>query len=306
MEKKDPGTVGEALTDYAMYKNKSEYINRMSMKEVKKLKSDTLISLIRYALKYQADVFYSGSLPFDQVRTKIADQIVFAADPIKAVYQKERQRNVQTENAVYFVNDKKAIQSQISLYVEGSNTDETDRTLTSPFNEYFGTGMFGLVFQEIREFRSFAYSSYAYYADPYLNGGNGYLLGSMSTQADKTTDAIGVFDSLIISMPKKPERIETIKKQLLQSINANRSSFRYLANWVAYWKNQGYSDDPRKQRMERYNQLNFDDIISFYNHNIAGKKVVITVVGDKSRINMTELGKFGKMTELKMSDIFRK
>jgi zinc protease len=306
VEIKDPSTVGQALIDYAMYKDKSDYINRMSLKEVKKLKSDTLISLIKYALRYQADVIYSGSLPYDEVSNDIATYISFQANPVKAPYQIEKRRAVPTENTVYFVNDKKAIQSQIYLYAEGNKTDENDRTITNAFNEYFGTGMFGLVFQEIREFRSFAYSSYAYYYSPFSNSSNGYLLGSMSTQADKTIDAINVFDSLIVSMPKKPERTETIKKQLLQSINANRTSFRYLASSVIYWKNQGYNDDPRKQRLQRYNQLNFEDIVAFYNRNIAGKKLVITVVGDKRRINLNELEKFGKVYQLKKSDIFRK
>ena len=46
-----------------------------------------------------------------------------------------------------------------------------DRLTARTFNKYFGSGMSALVFQEIREFRSLAYSAYGIFQIPwYLNG----------------------------------------------------------------------------------------------------------------------------------------
>ena len=183
---------------------------------------------------------------------------------------------------------------------------EDDRTYSYAFNKYFGSGMTSIVFQEIREFRSLAYSSYGYYNKPFKNGKAGLLIAHLSTQADKTNEAIDVFMDLITNMPEKPERIENIRKSLTQSINSNRPSFRHLSSSVAYWKKQGYNDDPRKNRISDYEKMEFDKITDFYKKNVSGKPIIITIVGNKKRIDIEKLKKYGEFIELKNTDVIKK
>jgi len=58
-------------------------------------------------------------------------------------------REVYQEPLVYFIDDSKAIQSQIYVIREGSINDPRQRAMASAFNEYFGGGMSSVVFQEI-------------------------------------------------------------------------------------------------------------------------------------------------------------
>ena len=71
------------------------------------------------------------------------------------------------------------------------------------FNNYFGNGMSGIVFQEIREFRSLAYATFADYALSPLEGKNNLFQAYIGCQSDKTDEAIETMLSLINSLPEK-------------------------------------------------------------------------------------------------------
>ena len=178
--------------------------------------------------------------------------------------------------------------------------------MASAFNSYFGSDMSSLVFQEIREFRSLAYSAYANYRNPFDKGQKSYLLGYVSTQSDKTLDAMGVMFTLLDTMPSKPERLSEIKASLIQSISTSNPLFRYKSAMVERWRKQGYTDDPRKVSVEVYKTLKFSDIEDFYNHNVKGRPSLITINGDGKRIDLNKLQRFGKIVEVKKEQILRK
>lgn len=177
--------------------------------------------------------------------------------------------------------------------------------MSNVFNEYFGAGMSSLVFQEIREFRSLSYTAYASYRTAFLKKNPAHLLGYMNTQSDKTIEGIQVMTNLITSMPEKPERIEGIRKAMLQSIFTSQPEFRDLGNTVARWRMQGYDNDPRRFRITIYNRLDFTDILNFYKKHIGRKPYLITITGNITKADRTELEKFGKLIELKYDNFVR-
>ena len=62
--------------------------------------------------------------------------------------------------------------------------------------------MGSLVFQEIREFRSLAYSCGAGYISPFYSDNKGYFNGYIGCQADKTIEACKTLEKLILDFPK--------------------------------------------------------------------------------------------------------
>ena len=56
--------------------------------------------------------------------------------------------------------------------------------------------------------------------------------------------------------------------------------------------------------MEVFKELEFDDISSFYDSYIDGKSLTITIVGNKDKIDMSKLAKYGRLVELKSKDLF--
>jgi len=305
VETKEVTMESEGLYQYALLKEGSPFLNRLSLREIKDLRSDSLLAVIKRTLNYETDIFYSGSIDCDTVKEILMKSITWPLHPVKSESPVVPEMARYDSNIIYFMDDKRAVQSQVRMFVEGANTDETTRTYVQPFNEYFGSGMSSLVFQTIREFHSYAYSAYALYTPPARNGFDGVLTGGMRTQADKTCDALDSFRELIADMPEKPERTGNIRELILQSVNSGRPTFRGFAPQVASWIKIGYYDDPDKHRMDLYNNLTFDDILAFYRNNIAGRPVITTIVGDKKRIDMKRLSTMGTLLEVTAKDIFR-
>lgn len=113
-------------------------------------------------------------------------------------------------------------------------------------------------------------------------------------------------NDLFTDMPRKSDRLEIIKSALLQSINSERPTFREMSSSVESWRRQGYTEDPRKLFVKTWAGMKFDDITGFYNSFIYGRPILITILGDKSRIRMKEMSKFGNVNELKKKILFKK
>lgn len=307
LEDADAPSVAKALVQYVRKKDKSTFLNRLSIKEIKALNTDSLLAVFKKGMGYELQIHYVGSkYTSDAVQELMNSNMVFGSDLKTSESPIVLNDEVYTENTVYFLNRKDALQSQIYFYIKGEDYSIDKEAQIDAFNDYFGGGFSGLVIQEIREFRSIAYTAGATYSIPALAGKRSSFIGYVGTQADKTVEAINVFDSLIMFMPEKKERIETIRNSLIQEAFASRPDFRELSQKLVDWKLKGYYEDPAKFKLDTYKKLTFDDILSFYKTNIKGKPIVICLVGDKKRLNMKDIAKFGKIVEIKESTVFKK
>jgi zinc protease len=307
LEDADPSGVAQALLQYVRKKERSSFLNRLSMKEIKALNPDSLIAVFKQGLGYETQIHYTGSqFTFAEVTEILKNGLKFQADLKTSESPVVVNDETYNENTVFFVNRKDAVQSQIYFYIKGEDYSIDKEPYIDAFNEYFGGGFSGLVIQEIREYRSMAYTAGAWYTIPDLAGKRSSFIGYVGTQADKTVEAIQVFDSLICFMPEKKDRIETIRSSLVQESYADRPDFRDLTESFVSWKLKGFYEDPAKYKLDAYKKLTFDDIVKFYQTNIKDKPVVICIVGDKKRLNMKDIAKFGKVVELKEKILFNK
>ncbi|MDR2972588.1 MAG: insulinase family protein [Bacteroidales bacterium] len=300
----DPSTLGDALIEYVQYGQKSSFIDKLTINEVKKLQPATLIDLFKDVITYESEVHYSGTLPVTEVKTMLLKNIIFSKEPQKALYIETPVAEI-IKPKVYLNNNTKSLQSNIYFLSNGAVANEKDKAHLKAFNEYFGMGMSALVFQEIREFRSLGYSTYAYYSNPILKANKGYLVGYLGTQSDKTIEGVSALVDLVKNMPQKPERIETLKRSLLQSINMENVSFRELSWQVSQWRLQGYTEDPRKFRYKIFENLTFDDIVSTYHKFIHGNPIAVTISGNLKKIDTKAFAPFGEVVKVKVAEMIR-
>ncbi|OQX98247.1 MAG: hypothetical protein B6I24_05750 [Bacteroidetes bacterium 4572_128] len=263
-EDKTPNTVGRALMEYALYKKKSSFINRLVPSEIANLKGEKLLASFMDVQTYEQDIHYVGKIPLKQVENILKNTL-----PLKKATKKSK-------------------------------------SPMSRKREKFGGGMSSLLFQEIREFRSLAYTTYGTYSTPFFEKESGFTYAYVGTQADKTHEAIIVMNDILQKLPEKPERMGNIKNSLLQSVSTNAPSFRGVTNVVESWRKKGYKKDIRKEKMQTYKKMSFKDIIEFHKKNIARRPVLITIVGNKKLINLKEIKKLGKIIEIKKEEIFKK
>ena len=303
-ESKDPSTAGRALRDYVMYGKKSPFLRRSTLKEVQDMTSDFLIVQAKEAMKYEVDIFYTGTINevavIDQIKNRlsISDNLKASKSPITMDYKKH------TRNKVFLIDDPKAVQSQIYIMGQGRVLDMESRSTSDVFNKYFGSGMASIIFQEIREFRSLAYTAYGAYVNRPDIELPGYFIGYMGTQVDKSMEAISTYMDLFKNMPIKESRISTIKSGLTQSINTRKPGWRSQGAYVSRARKQGYDKDPNILDYNNYDNVNFDDIINFYKNNITKDPIVITILTDKSKINIDKILDYGELIEVKKKNIF--
>lgn len=303
-DREDPASVAGSLAGYVLYGDKSNSLYRLSKKELKKFKVEDFNKISNQIFGYTADVHYAGKFDGVKVKTLLNKNIKFSSNPTVCDLPVNIDVKRYNENIVYFVDRKDALQSNIYFLVNGSEFSMDEIPVMEAFNTYFGGGFSGLVLQEIREYRSMAYSASASFNKPYKKGLSNYFIGHIGTQADKTTEAIKVFTDLKTNMPEKPERMSFITPSLMQSCITSRPDFRNITEAVEEWKELGYESDPSILMVMKSQMISFDDIVNYYKQNLQQKPMVTMIVGDKSKIDMNELAKYGKIEFVKEENLF--
>ena len=305
LERSDPDNVADALFDWVLYGDKSQYIDRLKMKEIASLNADSLANSFHQATLYEVELHYTGKLDPQEVKSRITQNLRFA-DNLKSndvpVVKPIRNYN---ENTVLVVDKKKALQSKIYFMQNGSPVSVDQTPTIEAFNLYFGGDFSGLVLQEVREYRSLAYSAGARYRIPQRVDSPAYFYGYIGTQADKTGEALDIFMDLLRNMPEKTERMKMINSYLELSSVTSRPDFRNLSTYILELRQKGFTEDPAKLFSQTYKTMQFDQITKFYNENIRNKPTVIAIVGNQKNLDMKKLGSFGKLTLIPEKSLFK-
>jgi len=208
-----------------------------------------------------------------------------------------------SNNVVYFTNFD-MVQAEINWRSGGKQFDLDAKPSIQAFNEYFGGGMSSVVFQEIRESRALAYSTFAFYSQASDKDNYDVLLAYVGTQADKFNDAVSAMNELLNNLPSNAESFEQAKQSILSGLEAERIIkgnvfFSYLEA-----KDLGINYDYRSMLYNRIQKMSFEDVKKFHEANIKGKKWAISVVGSKDKIKESDLKKYGELKVLTLEEIF--
>lgn len=208
---KSGDNVASALLEQVKYGDQSRYLRKLSLSQIKKLKGKDMLAIYDKVRSVQCDLHYCGTLPVEKVIGTIRQHLPLERTTVASNSPYYRELKQYDRPTVFFIDMPDMAQSIVYGYVKGDPVDDkASRHASRLFSVYFGGDMSSLMFQEIREFRSFAYRTSGRYQLPNHahKGTAGSFTAMLSTQSDKTLDALGVLDSLIREMPLKPERME--------------------------------------------------------------------------------------------------
>lgn len=300
--------IANALLEKVKYGEQSRFLTKLSLSEVKKLKGKELLDAFVQVRQTECDLLYCGTLPVAQVREEIEASLPLKEITVAVNAPYHRDAKKYDKPTVYFMDMPTASQSIVYGYAKGEVTDDAwSRHAARLFSVYFGGDMSSLMFQEIREFRSLAYRvSGRYILPPHkLEGNAGEFVTMLSTQSDKTLDALGIMNSLIHEMPEKEERISTVKQSIVNQVNNDFPSFREVPEKVAGFRRNGFDCDPSEALLSGISDMDMKDIIRFYRHNVRLKPVVYIIVGNSRRIDMKQLETYGNVIRLRKKDIYK-
>ena len=291
------------------YGSKSTYLTQLSKKEVKALKSDELLALFRELQQYDCELFYCGRQPVESV-DMLCQQTLPLAQCTKPKADTFRPLQQYSEPTVFFYNVPKSRQNFVISY-DGISALPTanERATMKLWDEYFGGGMSSVLFQNVREFRSLAYSTRGKSINTSLarhpNAPQAYITVT-GTQADKTLEAVATVDSLLRHLPMKEENLESARQSVLSDIQNDYPTFRGIAKYVANQRNNGYTADPNNEKTRLLPDVSAQNIVQFHQQHVGNNKSrVWIIIGDKKSTDLNTLSRFGKIVELKKEDVYR-
>jgi len=300
--KKDFSTITRAVGQFNRYGAEAPFLKALPNDAIEKLSVAELHDLIKNLLHYRHVVTYTGSLPLGKVR-EIVQQHSVAGPLQEPPPYKFLNVAAPAESRVYFFNKEQA-QAQVRIEFADGQVNEVNMPPVQLFNDYFGGGMAGIVFQELREARALAYSVGAVYGNGGRKGEQNIMSGSIGCQADKTPEALDAFLDLFEKLPASPERFADTRESIISRYRTGKLGFREILWAVRSWERLEVPIDPRKARFEKIQRLGLDDVLQFDKEHLQGRPKLISIVGDKNKIDLEKIRKDGAVTELELKDIF--
>lgn len=291
-----------ALMQYALYGDKSSYLDEVPFADIWGMGLPQVQSLLSSARTYALNVFYCGTLTPEQLVAELP--LTEGMRPSNSPFIQEKK--TYDKPTVFFLPNSDVQQADLYFYINGQPYDIASDVYSDAFNQYFSGGFSGIVLNEIRTKRSMAYTAYGVNQTPSLAGKNTNFIGYVGTQSDKVVDAINVYMDLLTTMPADTTRMEAIRAALKQAAQTAKPSMRGKASTFEAWKRLGYNDDPAKVNAEKIDNLTYEQIEAFYKENIQGKPITIILMGDPKKIDLKAIQtKMGcKVTKLSPARLF--
>ena len=293
------------LNTYMMRGEHNSATDTPHSKDLRELDPQKLIDAIRNLNTVDHRVIYYGGMQPDDFIATLNSNHGKGIKALSPTVKSDKYPLKATDETIVFVAPYPAKQLYMSMF---SNNGEKYGAVNEPmrklYNEYFGSSMNAIVFQEMRESRSLAYSANAYYSFPSYLDLPYYYTATIATQNDKMGDAITAFNEIINDMPESQEAFNLAK----ESLDARLRTERIIKDDIAWAyinaQDMGENHDTRREVFETLPTLTLDDIVKFQKDNVKGRTYYYCVLGDIEDLDMDVLKKLGKVVVLTPEQIF--
>ncbi len=301
-DKKSHRSLASAVRELARFGDESNYIDTLSDDELRALTTEGIFDKATGLLGYKHDIRYVGSLPAQDVIVLLRSHHPVGDGLTEPPAYRPKLVRVPEKTEVRFF-DKPMAQALVYIDMPGETYDESQVAGAGIYNQYFG-GMSGVAFQELRESRALAYSVGARYSTASRADERNNMVGMIGCQADKTSEAVTGMIALVDDMPISEDRFQQSISSLVNYYRTSKIGFRGVLGSVDSWNKLGLTEDPRAQRFQAVQATDMDGLTSFFQAQIKDRPKYITVVGDKSKIDLEKLGEFGEVKEMTIDELF--
>jgi predicted Zn-dependent peptidase len=294
----------QAMANYGKYGPKSPFTNILSEQELKALAPEELVGLLKSLTGYEHRVLYYGPYKPEALTASLDKLHVVPSSGLKKVPAPVTFTEMPTDkNTVYVVNyDMK--QAEIIMLSKGELFSAGNSPQAKMFNEYFGGSMSSVVFQELRESKALAYSVFSNFQTPSKKERSHYVFSYIGTQADKLPEAMAGMTELLNRMPESDVLFNASKDAVIQQIRTERiTKSNVLLNYEKTLK-LGLDYDLRKDIFEKVPSMSIAEIKAFHEKNMKGKNSTILVLGEKNKLDMNTLSKYGEVKLLTLEEVF--
>lgn len=292
------------LSHYAIYGEHTPANDVISVDSLRKLGPDAIVNAVRDLRGLKHRIIYYGNKKADDVVDAINTIHVTAPELADAPTADPYPMQLSDETVIFLApyDAKQLYMRQFSN--RGEKYDPAIEPTRTLYNEYFGGSMNSIVFQEMRESRSLAYSAGAYMQRPSRKD-QPYTYGTfIATQNDKMLDAIAAFDEIINNMPRSESAFELAKQGLDSRLRTERTIKDNIAWACINAADLGLTEDPDRAMFAALPGLTIDDLEAFQKANVAGRTYRVAILADLDDIDLDALRAMGRVVVLTTEDIF--
>ena len=295
------GRCNAALQRYMMLGPEFIKATTLTNDQVMALTPEELIDAFQSLFKYEHRILYYGPASLEEVKAMLEHHNSDHMIPVQRVNQPKL---ITREPKVFVA----PYNSRQFNYMQYSNRGEKLMVEQTPyielFNEYYGTGMNSIVFQEMRESRALAYNAGASLVVPSFTNNDYYFRATIASQNDKLRKAVEGFAEIIETLPEAPENLEIAKAAITNKIRTQRVTgisvlYSYIRN-----RSLGFTV-PREQLIyDKVMRLTMFDLLSTHEDWIRGRTYYYAILGDPKDLDMAFLRTLGPVEVLTQEDIF--
>ncbi|AKD05486.1 peptidase M16 [Pontibacter korlensis] len=298
--KKNKGVIlQQAMVNYAKYGAKNPFNTLLSEKELKAVKPQELVNIIKSIPTYEHRVLYYGPRETEALVAVLNEGHKVPAT-LKPVPKEVVYPELDIKEPTVYWADYNMVQAEMLFLSKSVPYSKDIIPVVRLYNEYMG----GIVFQDLRESKALAYSTYSYYGTASKKDRANYLMSYIGAQADKLSEAMSGMQALLTDMPLADANFENARASLRNSISTERITKAGVLFDYERAKKLGLNYDIRQDVYQSANSMTFDQLKEFQQKYVKGQPQVILVIGSKDRLNFDALKKYGKVKQLDLKTLF--
>jgi zinc protease len=296
--------LSQGMLSYLKYGAESPFKNILTQTELENTDPAELTKLIAALANVPDRITYYGNKDAKQTFETIEKELKKIGGA-RYAYPKEK---VFTEMplekpVVYFCNYNMRQAEMISL-AKSQNFKKDWMPYISMYNDYYGSGLSSIMFQEVREKMALAYAVNSSFGVPQNKGESHYITSYIGTQVDKLETAINKMRDLMTNMVEVPKQFDGAKQSLQKNIESDWITGEGIFGVIERAERRGLDHDIRTDIYKSLKTLSLADLKKFFNENIKTKQPSYAVIGNKENVDFKVLEQLGEVKELKLEDVF--
>ena len=293
-----------ALTSYGTYGPYNPQRNVPSEEELRQQNPQQLIDMLGSLSNYEHQILYYGPASLKQL-TAILNKNHKTAKHLQAAPQgKPYVLQTTSKNEILLAPYEAKNIYMMQYNCEGRQWDPEQQPLVQLFNEYFGGGMNGVVFQELRESRGLAYSAWADYTTPWRKSDPEYARTNIISQNDKMMDCIRVFGQILDTIPQSDKAFLLAKQALTKKMEAARTTKISIITSYLAAQRRGIDYDINEKVYRALPSITLQDLVKFETETMAHKPWRYMILGDEKNLDIPALEKIAPIKRVTTEDIF--
>ena len=300
--KRNQSILRKAMFSYAKYGSSSPITNILTEEQLRNIDPKELTDAIAGFNTFKHRIFYYGAEMMPKIANIIERHHRIENTLLDCPEERFFPVNPLDKKNVLFLNYPKS-QVEVLYLTKDIPFNRETMVIAKIFNEYYGGNMSSIVFQEIREAKALAYSTWASYVTPQKMNEDFVIQAGVFTQVDKMTDAVNAMDNLLVTMVSSQNAFNTACNNVVRSIQSERITKQSIF-WS--WLNNnklGIDDDVRKDYYDAAQKLTLDDMQIFFDNHIKDKQYTYIIIGNKEDIDMKALQNIAPVQELTLESI---